>query len=1353
MNLLRQTQKSTPRHSTAPPAPSTDHVAALAPAQALGNQFMQAIQPKLSVNAPNDSYEQEADRMANRITGIADVQRDAVGMADEKKDESIQTKPLASQVTPLIQRAPIDDQKKPAPPKKKDDEKKVQKKGAPKKDEDDKQAQKVQRAPKAKDEKKKPGVKDPRKPKDEDKQAQTKRKNAPQLDDEDESAAVQRKSTDAPAVAPTVEHDIARMQQGGRPLDPAARGYFEPRFGADFGNVRVHDDAEAARAAESINAQAFTQGEHIFFNSGRYAPGDTPGRQLLAHELTHTIQQGAASPAAPQAKRNPTPTAKILQRQEEGDDTQPPPPLEPDDRILDPATFARLQAAITANAGAFEPAAGKLVEPDRLLFDRVRIPSYKKTPDLVSRLVRSPYDRRFGGVGRVGRTKDYQRGNPDQRNRWRSQTPKNNIERVFDEKVGQAHNTAPGAGGAQPRYMVRVNMKRGGRTGGRAVGDGVVFIGTRGEMVRKLTIPLWGQGAIPAPYRAMQVEHLVELQLGNWQVTEDANALDNMILLNGPINEPSGTYIRGQIAENIRRLILHPQIAPALQPPTPATESAGAAAAPTTAPTGAAAATGATLSTAAPVALPSVVIEQAIGSIKKNYHVEFNFAEGGPAPGIPNTLAEDQFWTQGEIEAGSHMDAIEVSNADELGSASEVFLFTQLLGGVYRKFNPTGAISREEREFFGRKFPVVAKNFHNLDATDISQRDEIATLTVELQIGALSSDPAAAAAQQRYQRLDIPINRIPRARYAAYVDRSAVLGQLQAWQAFIRGASPIRVDFVDVYPTGLYVRGRILTDVPMLRGTQIDFELADGELRAFKTFAVSDIEVPRPFQISGLTLMLAAGTETGISAEGRVDFGIDRVGQGFIEARAQTGTGGRGRGGAGFALAGGFDFDSQLFDPAHITMRYENGQFSGEGTIGIPEGKVRGIRSANLRVAYAEGRLTADGMVRPNIPGVQEGTMSLVYSEQEGLVISGTVMLAPNPAIRSGSLEARVERKPDGTYKVAARGTAEPAVPNVNSLLTVAYDDGAFDAEVTADFTRGLLHGSLRVAATNRPIDPATGEPSGEPTNNITVYGGGQVTVRFSPWLQGTVGIRLLPNGEIELSGEVALPSTVDVFPERRFDRNLFHTRVDIPIVGVSVLGQNIGVFATIGGSLDLTAGIGPGQIRDLSLGVTYNPAHEDQTHVTGHGEFVIPADAGLRLAIRGGLGVGIPIIDATAGIEIGGQLGLEGAARAAVDVDWTPTTGVVLDAVGEVFVEPKFKFDVSAYVEVTADLLFDTIELYSQRWQLAQFEYGSNLRFGVSFPIHYADNQPFSLSLDDLQFTTPEIDPMDVVSGLLGLD
>ena len=83
----------------------------------------------------------------------------------------------------------------------------------------------------------------------------------------------------------------ADARGGGQALDPADRAYFERQFGADFGAVRVHSDAAAERNARMLSANAFTIGSDISFASGRYAPGTVAGRTLLAHELTHVVQQ------------------------------------------------------------------------------------------------------------------------------------------------------------------------------------------------------------------------------------------------------------------------------------------------------------------------------------------------------------------------------------------------------------------------------------------------------------------------------------------------------------------------------------------------------------------------------------------------------------------------------------------------------------------------------------------------------------------------------------------------------------------------------------------------------------------------------------------------------------------------------------------------------------------------------------------------------------------------------------------------------------------------------------------------------------------------------------------------------
>ena len=107
---------------------------------------------------------------------------------------------------------------------------------------------------------------------------------------EEEERHIQRKLAGAgpPAKSSGVQQVLSSP---GQPLDPGALAFMEPRFGRDFSRVRVHTDSNAASSARELNAQAYTVGEHVVFASGRYAPSTKGGRSLLAHELTHVVQQ------------------------------------------------------------------------------------------------------------------------------------------------------------------------------------------------------------------------------------------------------------------------------------------------------------------------------------------------------------------------------------------------------------------------------------------------------------------------------------------------------------------------------------------------------------------------------------------------------------------------------------------------------------------------------------------------------------------------------------------------------------------------------------------------------------------------------------------------------------------------------------------------------------------------------------------------------------------------------------------------------------------------------------------------------------------------------------------------------
>jgi hypothetical protein len=176
-------------------------------------------QAKLTIGQPNDKYEQEADRVADQVMAMPDPK---LQRQPENEEETLKTKPLADQITTLVQRQE-------EPP-----------------------------------------------------------------EEEEEELQAKSKHGETPAVTPNLESRINSLKGGGQPLDPATCTFFEPRFGRDFSHVRVHADSNASEAAKSVNSKAFTIGKDVVFGSGQYSPGSRMGRSLLAHELTHVVQQTGA---------------------------------------------------------------------------------------------------------------------------------------------------------------------------------------------------------------------------------------------------------------------------------------------------------------------------------------------------------------------------------------------------------------------------------------------------------------------------------------------------------------------------------------------------------------------------------------------------------------------------------------------------------------------------------------------------------------------------------------------------------------------------------------------------------------------------------------------------------------------------------------------------------------------------------------------------------------------------------------------------------------------------------------------------------------------------------------------------
>ncbi len=147
-------------------------------------------------------------------------------------------------------------------------------------------------------------------------------------DDEDEAkTSFMRKQSSEPQAdtgadissVPIVVHTVLNSG-GGQPLDSATRAFMEPRFGHDFSQVRVHTDGKSAESARAVNALAYTVGRDVVFSTGQFSPTSSAGQKLIAHELTHVVQQseGNSGRGTIQRQKDPTPQRAEVKQPSDG---------------------------------------------------------------------------------------------------------------------------------------------------------------------------------------------------------------------------------------------------------------------------------------------------------------------------------------------------------------------------------------------------------------------------------------------------------------------------------------------------------------------------------------------------------------------------------------------------------------------------------------------------------------------------------------------------------------------------------------------------------------------------------------------------------------------------------------------------------------------------------------------------------------------------------------------------------------------------------------------------------------------------------------------------------------------------
>ncbi len=245
-DTVYQTRKPEPSQSMSSPV---DRILSLQ--RTIGNQAVQrmiksgVIQAKLRIGRPGDRYEREADQVAEQVRHVPKPKMQRQSEEEKKEEELIQPKFLLEQITPLVQRQ-------------------VEENGE--------------------EETVRPKFFSAEHP-------IIQRQVEPEEEEEEKTIQPKETSGQPPEVTPDFESRIHALKGSGKPLPKSVRNFFEPRFGYDFSPVRIHADSNAVQFNRELNAQAFTHGRDVYFGRRRYNLNTSSGKKLLAHELTHVVQQ------------------------------------------------------------------------------------------------------------------------------------------------------------------------------------------------------------------------------------------------------------------------------------------------------------------------------------------------------------------------------------------------------------------------------------------------------------------------------------------------------------------------------------------------------------------------------------------------------------------------------------------------------------------------------------------------------------------------------------------------------------------------------------------------------------------------------------------------------------------------------------------------------------------------------------------------------------------------------------------------------------------------------------------------------------------------------------------------------
>ncbi|WP_205504338.1 eCIS core domain-containing protein [Rufibacter psychrotolerans] len=1031
-------------------------------------------------------------------------------------------------------------------------------------------------------------------------------------------------TTGEPAtVTPAVEGQLHSSKGSGAPLPTKTRQEMEEGFGADFSGVRTHTGPEAAQLSQDLGAQAFTHGQDIYFNSGKYAPETQAGKKLLAHELTHTVQQTGGGNVQ---KKD------FIQKEE-----QP-------KKSLGEASADELKAY------AAEPTSKKGAKFDtgyitkggkgRIEFHitKLKTEKYYITEQEAAWLdefkpITAPKGERATKQASV----------------WKS-----SVKEGVTKKLKTLGKIKEG----EEDKLFTFNLVQSKQKG---------IVGTLHQIVQEVMVPFWDFTGKPAHY---DIEHMID-----WQILgSKADRIDNLILLERSKNRKLGTVVRTAIEKDLTSIGVH------YSKKFKRVPSSGA-------------------------------------DIRKKY----------------TTIIDDMNLSGDDLDPKHYYYCSEL--ASESGEGNP---FKQEFVTVKEKEIPLNHFLLSTSDKRASYILPYTTKTTNIGAFKVDvDYDSKAKKLKSIELTYLDAGDQTPLKAKKFKKQQVDVDEQAQDRYIIQgKGPKAVMGPVLK-SLTLDKMSPILINEEDVVFNGLdiSVKGKVDPSISVLKGVDISFELENKEFTVRAEVPLDKIakNIPKPFQVEYCSIVLAASTKSGFSVAGGLGFSIENLGRGDIFAKV----------GKTVGFDGTFSFDSRWFSKADIKISYDNGDWSIGGDLQVKPDAVKGLKSAGLKVSYTKDVFSAEGDAKLTVPGIDTVKLAAQFNDTGEFKFLASVSLKALPGLKSGSVEVTMMAKKGEDLKLGVKGEAEPDLPNVPNLspkLTVSYFDGVFDVRATVNYTKGRFDGGLEVGVTNKTVNEK-GEPQGEPdqAGAVVVFGYGKLKVKLFKDITGEVQVRLTPEKQVLVAGEVVVKDLKPFGEGYHFNKELFpFPKVTIPLVGIP--GMSVSAFIT--GGVYFKFEWDPLVLKELKVGFKEININEiEKVTLDISGSVGSMASAEVYMTVEAGLEARVLIAKLTGGIGGEAGLGLKAEAGGGVSAGWSMEKGLLLKEVRAFMnVTPKAIFRLTGYISVDLDLWITSVNLYYHKWILAEKQLGmGNLGLKLDFPIKFKEDNSLILpEVKDMNLEKP---------------